>query len=122
MLEWGFESIPDRPIAAGDTGTLAGDYNADGVVDAADYTVWADNFGSSTNLAADGNGDGVVDAADYTMWRDGAATDSGPEGYAAWAANYGATLATSAATTPEPTAAVALLLGCGLAVGRRIRA
>ena len=25
--------------------TLPGDYNADGIVDAADYTVWRDNLG-----------------------------------------------------------------------------
>ncbi|MEM1027261.1 MAG: dockerin type I repeat-containing protein [Planctomycetota bacterium] len=49
---------------------LPGDYNGDGQVDAADYTVWADHLGSMTNLAADGNGDGVVDAADYTVWAD----------------------------------------------------
>ena len=49
---------------------LQGDYNGDGSVNAADYTVWADNFGSTTLLAADGNGNGVIDAADYTLWAD----------------------------------------------------
>ena len=49
---------------------LLGDYNGNGEVDAADYTVWADNFGSTTLLDADGNGDGMVDAADYTIWAD----------------------------------------------------
>ncbi|MBB6428387.1 hypothetical protein HNQ40_000193 [Algisphaera agarilytica] len=49
---------------------ISGDYNLNGTVDAADYTVWADSFGSTTNLAADGNGNGVVDAADYTVWAD----------------------------------------------------
>ncbi len=52
---------------------LPGDFNGDGRVDAADYTVWRDNFGSSASL--NGNGDesgmsvGVVDGADYTHWR-----------------------------------------------------
>src|SRR5262249_39970448 len=32
---------------------LPGDYNGDGIVDAADYTVWTDSLGSTTNLAAD---------------------------------------------------------------------
>lgn len=39
----------------------------------------------------DFNGDGSIDAADYTVWRDGAAPVQGPAGYALWAANYGAT-------------------------------
>ena len=47
---------------------VQGDYNANGVVDAADYTVWRDNLGSTVDLAADGNGNGVVDQADYAVW------------------------------------------------------
>ena len=41
----------------------SGDYNGDGVVDAADYTFWRDRVGSTTDLRADGNGNGVVDDA-----------------------------------------------------------
>jgi Glycosyl hydrolase family 99/Dockerin type I domain len=51
----------------------AGDYNADGKVDAADYIVWRNAFGRSTishGSGADGNYDGQIDAADYTVWRD----------------------------------------------------
>jgi hypothetical protein len=48
---------------------LQGDYNGDGVVDAADYTVWRDTMGSSGSaLAADGNNNGVIDAGDYDVW------------------------------------------------------
>ena len=49
---------------------VTGDYNGDGYVDAADYTVWRDALHSTTELAADGNNDGVVDIADYNLWRD----------------------------------------------------
>jgi hypothetical protein len=51
---------------------LPGDYNFDGVVDAADYTVWRDSSGSGVAVSgsgADGNGDGVVDELDYGVWR-----------------------------------------------------
>jgi peptidyl-prolyl cis-trans isomerase A (cyclophilin A) len=47
----------------------AGDFNRDGVVSAADYTLWKTDFGSTTKADADGNGNGKVDAADYTIWR-----------------------------------------------------
>jgi virginiamycin B lyase len=52
---------------------LPGDYNGNGIVDAADYTVWRDHLG--TDFALNGNGDeaggsaGVVDAADYVYWK-----------------------------------------------------
>ena len=48
---------------------LAGDYNRDGVVDAADYVVWRKTLGSDTELAADGSRNGVIDPADYELWR-----------------------------------------------------
>lgn len=47
-----------------------GDYDIDGDVDAADYTLFRDTFASTTDLRADGNQDGVVSVADYTIWRD----------------------------------------------------
>ncbi len=47
---------------------LLGDYNLNGVVDAADYALWRKAEGT-TDLRADGNGDGQVNDADYTVWR-----------------------------------------------------
>ena len=46
-----------------------GDFNNDGVVGIGDYNLWRATFGSTTDLRADGNGNGVVDAADYVVWR-----------------------------------------------------
>jgi T5SS/PEP-CTERM-associated repeat protein len=50
--------------------TITGDYSGNGIVDAADYTVWRNTLGSVGNdLAADGNGDGSIDAGDYQIWK-----------------------------------------------------
>ncbi len=48
---------------------LPGDYNLDGFVDAADYTVWRDALGGTFNAAADGDDNGTIDAVDYQVWR-----------------------------------------------------
>ena len=49
---------------------LPGDFNQDGVVDAADYVLWRDTKGQTgLGLPADGNGDQVVDQNDYNLWR-----------------------------------------------------
>ena len=50
--------------------TPQGDYNGDGVVNNADYTVWRDSLGATgTGLPADGDGNEVVDVTDYRVWR-----------------------------------------------------
>ena len=49
---------------------LPGDYNQDGTVNAADYSVWRNSLGQTgSGLAADGNGDTRVDEEDYTVWK-----------------------------------------------------
>lgn len=45
-----------------------GDFNSDGIVDAADYTKWRDNLGSTTALPNDPNGT-PVGAAAYDTWK-----------------------------------------------------
>ena len=50
--------------------SLAGDFNNDGLVNAADYSVWRDSMGAmGSNLAADANHDGRVDQQDYLIWK-----------------------------------------------------
>ena len=49
-----------------------GDYNADGVVDAADYVVWRKTSGQGATppgSGADGNANGTIDSGDYDFWR-----------------------------------------------------
>ncbi len=50
---------------------LPGDYNGNGVVDAADYTLYRGTLGQSVMpfSGADGNGNGVIDTGDYNVWR-----------------------------------------------------
>lgn len=74
-------------FASIDTAAARGDFNGDGLTNAADYTLWRDNQGRSF-AAADGNGDGLVNQADYAIWK----------------TNFGAVAAGPGllATVPEP--------------------
>jgi Dockerin type I domain len=89
---------------------LYGDYNSDGIVGAADYTVWRNSFGSNVTAwtGADGNGDGKIDDLDYGVWREHFGATSG----AAASAGRGA-----GGVVPEPPsiamASIALLVTRG---------
>jgi prepilin-type N-terminal cleavage/methylation domain-containing protein/prepilin-type processing-associated H-X9-DG protein len=52
---------------------IAGDFNNDGSVDAADYSVWRENLGTTFDLNGNGaetaGSQGVVDSVDYALWR-----------------------------------------------------
>ena len=50
---------------------VPGDYNSDGVVDAADYVVWRNNLGTNFQLPNEVSGTtpGSVTQEDYTAWR-----------------------------------------------------
>ena len=80
---------------------LPGDYNDNGVVDAADYAVWRDHLNSNFQLPNEvaGVSPGTVTAADYDAWK----------------LRFGDTLsgsgaAAQAAGVPEPNSAVLFLL------------
>jgi T5SS/PEP-CTERM-associated repeat protein len=79
---------------------LPGDYNHNGVVDAADYTVWRDTLGhTGSGLAADGNINGMIDAGDYSVWKSHFGTHAGS----------GAGGSTSAAVPEPATIALAMI-------------
>lgn len=99
---------PDRTVTAGTPNPelvfvpLTGDFNEDGSVDAADYTVWRDALVDMGRLPNDGDTE-VADAGDYDDWK----------------ANFGASssaVSSIAAVTavPEPTSLAMLLLAVGL--------
>ncbi|MEQ8849731.1 hypothetical protein [Botrimarina sp.] len=73
------------------------------------------------DLPGDYNGDGQVNAADYTVWRDGASPDSSPAGYQLWADNYGSSASggAAAASVPEPHAVCLLALALTAGASRR---
>lgn len=76
---------------------LRGDFNNNGLLDAADYTVWRDQNGSTGfALDADANADGQVTAADYHLWANSLGMTNAVAG--------------SSATVPEPAASVLLIL------------
>lgn len=75
------------------------DANGDGLVDAADFTIWRDTEGSASDLRADFSGNGLVDTLDYELW----------------AAAFGVSSADVGAALPEP--ASTLTLGAALAIG-----
>jgi hypothetical protein len=77
---------------------LLGDYNQNGIVDAADYTVWRDKLGSGTSLPNDDTAGVGID--DYTRWK----------------MHFGEMGGSGAgdsvkATVPEPTAPVLIIIG-----------
>lgn len=80
-IEWPTSGIVQRYVDVPVNSTLLarerllGDFNDDGVVDAADYTLWRNSVGATgVGLAADvagpnGMPDGIVDELDYRCWK-----------------------------------------------------
>jgi len=81
-----------------------GDYNGNGVVDAADYVLWRSTLDQTVGTpgdGADGDVSGTIDAGDYDFWRARFGNVVAPPG-------HGAGLI---AAVPEPTSAALLLIG-----------
>jgi hypothetical protein len=85
-------------------GGLAGDYNDDGVVDAADYTAWRDHRGALAGTLPNDLDGGPIGVAQYETWKQQFGARLGPPPPAA-------------AGVPEPAAGALLLLGAALRRG-----
>jgi hypothetical protein len=86
-----FQQSPSTPIS------LPGDYNNNGAVDAADYTLWRNNVGAPAGTLPNDINGGVIGPAQYAMWK----------------ARFGNTAGSSAASfasVPEPASVLLLLL------------
>jgi Dockerin type I domain len=91
------------------TAHVDGDYNDNGIVDAADYTVWRNSLGQTGDgLAADGNGDHMVNELDYAYWKNRFGNSSNAAGAGA-----------QATSVPEPSSALAAFIACLVAFGWR---
>lgn len=78
---------------------ITGDYNSDGTVDAADYTLYRDNLGSDSSLLANNLIPGNVGPAHYSQWSD----------------RFGETIgSTVSVSVPEPTTASLALFAVAL--------
>lgn len=92
---------------------VPGDFDLDGTVDAADYSVWRDSLGQTGfALPADGSGpngapDGLVAPYDYALWK----------------SQFGASIDWQGAgpAVPEPGLWTLLVIGWAAIVLRRIR-
>jgi hypothetical protein len=82
----------------------------------------------SVGIAGDYNHNGVVDAADYLVWSKNPTANGGADGYNTWRAHFGMAVASgtellsadSTSAVPEPSAA-ALLLGLAILLTRSPR-
>lgn len=88
-------------VVTEETPLLLGDYNQNGAIDAADYTVWRDLLLVNDAILPNDATPNVIDDSDYEYWKD----------------HFGESLSGSggaAAVVPEATSRTLLLIGLGI--------
>jgi hypothetical protein len=120
-------SLDDFTFEYAIAGSLGGDYNSDGIVDAADYTVWRDNLGKPTALPNDTTAG--VGPDDYTRWKANFGQSGGSQivqgivafGTLPGSGSGGAVLMTATAAPEMGTLLGAMLLGSCVCLSRASR-
>jgi autotransporter-associated beta strand protein len=85
---------------------LAGDYDSNGIVDAADYVVWRRSVGAATIANRDSLNTGPIGTADFDTWRAHLGQMVGT--------GAGSGLSKAGGTIPEPATGVALVVGLSI--------
>jgi autotransporter-associated beta strand protein len=95
---------------------LPGDYNEDGVVNAADYVVWRNNEGTMNPLANDPLG-GTIGDAQYEQWRDNFGNTSGGGS----AIPHSGFRTPHSTAVPEPASALCIIAAMGALIALRVK-
>ncbi len=108
-LAWHLSYAPDA-VSLNVIELLIGDANGDGFVGAADYALWAAQFGQTgAGLSADFDGNGSVGAGDYALWAANFGSSATPPG--------GAAMNAGSQSVPEPSSLALAGLGAVLGLG-----
>lgn len=107
-------------ITSVDFRDLTADYDNNLIIDQLDYDVFVSTYGSTVDLRADGNNDGVINAADYTVWRDSDDLEL-VSTISAVSSIYATSNVTLAVAVPEPTSILLFAIGAILAVPSKSR-
>jgi hypothetical protein len=105
----GFYNVKFADVSyTGGTPVHAGDFDADGDVDGADFVAWQTNFPKASGALwseGDADGDFDVDGADFVVWQTNFPFPPGP----------------GSSPVPEPGAILLLAIGGAIALARSIR-
>jgi len=117
-----FDSILDSlSIDATEFVSQNGDANFELFADNNGSELWLKYIAPSET--GDYNGDGLVDAADYVAWRKGVGVDPTPDNYNIWRTNFGRAVngggATSGPAIPEPPTAILTFIAAIYGLPRR---
>jgi hypothetical protein len=106
LLKWDLD-VDANQVTVSALPAVDGDYNVNGIVDAADYVIFRKLQGrTGRGLAADSDDNNVVNTADYDTWRN----------------NFGRMVSPAAgglAAVPEPSVAAPMCIGAAISLSRR---